>query len=236
MKEQESNRNKMEPYELFLQKTVGNSELRKEILNNGRFREASLNGIKQDLDEFDSQATGLLIRTLLANLVNGAVWNQDQRDCALQILPLINLGAIEPETLAKYFSASLKRLKDDADPYGEIDAILQTGKIIAPYIAQHRIMIGRNLRSLSAGFREDEEAYAYISDIEKEIGTIMLPPLNATEASVKVLAVEGLSDPEISTRLKIPSRQVAYIRHKLNQRQEIPPRSTKHGGPKTYRS
>lgn len=214
----------IEPHVLFLDSTVGNAGTRRQILRNEGDKDVILGGIKKELQTYDDQITKLLVQNIFNNLVDGAAWNQDQRDCVLQIFPLINLGAIEPKILAKYYSSSLDKLKNDADPYGEIDAILQAGKIIAPYITQHRIMIGHRLNRLRTDFNKDEEAYAYIHNIQEEIEAIMLPPLSDIETEVKVLAVGGNTQKEMSKILNISIERVALIKHKLIQREEISPR------------
>lgn len=222
----------IEPCVSFLQDTLRNDAIRQQILRNGRSRDAALNAIKEALDEFDPKETELLVKTFLENFANDAIWNQNQRDFALEIFPLIDLGRVNGKKLTQYYLSSLAQLSPTADVNGEIDALLQVGKMITPHMDTPGASVRTAFTKLAKRFEGDERKY-FDDNTEDLLARIPNAPsvqsapledlgsVETTKTNIINLRGQGLSNPAIVIQLNLTPGSLGYRITKLIASGEI---------------
>lgn len=190
------------PQEL-LQDLFGNKEYLRQILigkNNIPFLEQK----KRRIDDLNPQEKVIFLEQTFAILSDPNPRSQDQRDVALDLLRIIDLKNIDPEKLKKSYLKAASNLKKnlniDSDPYGEIHALLEAGKIIVPFIENSRNITQEWNRVAKAFTGLDRQK---ILDDIKEIRQLMPSKFLELDSNVKILLNEGLRDQDIATELGV---------------------------------
>jgi hypothetical protein len=131
--------------ELILQSILENKAVLKEVVTEGQGKTSILEKAKQQINFLDPQQKILFLEKTFAILSDSNPQHQDKRDASLELLNIIDLKSIEPKELAKTYIKAVSNLREnlnqDSDIYGEIDALLQAGKTIVPFIenSKHHI-------------------------------------------------------------------------------------------------
>ena len=207
-----------QPYSVELplttfQSIIENNQRREQVMKNGRFKEPVLNGIENELDQFDSIETELLIKNIFSNLANGAAWDQEQRAFVIKIFPLVKIEKISTRKLSIHYSNALTELVNDAD-YEKVDALLQVGKVIAPRMTDNTPSIKKQLDRLVSLFEGEKRKYIY----NKKIAILTrIPDISSKQSlldkcdydiEIKKLIDQGKTNLQISIELKLPLSNV----------------------------
>lgn len=166
---------------LLLESILGNRKTLRTILSRSEERETILDKASVSIIALDATEATTFTKTILRGLATeDTQWNQDRRDGALEILPLVDLGKIRQEELTQSYIEAVASQNGDSDPYGTISGLGEAGKIVGPFLppgAQTRERVN-GAWAFVAGLFEGE-AKTFIDGIKAEV--IATIPLNAEE-------------------------------------------------------
>lgn len=199
--------------------TLKNKGNLRQLLTDSGNKDTLLGKIRQDMDSFDPQEKLSFFRSTLNVLSDGKSWNQDQRDVALELLKLLDLQKIEGKEIKEYYLISVDALSLDADPYGEIDALLTAGKIVAPFIPYSAATNGKIDRAWAIVIlRCPEDDRQKILDDVAQIKELIPSQDSVFDQQVQTLAQNHQPDNEIAQALKADPDEVARAIDRLKKR------------------
>lgn len=220
-----------DPVSLFLHKTIGQEAFCKELIRNPTIREHVLKAQKEEIDSFDPQQTELLIQTMLTNLTNQNVWNVNQRDTALLLMRLIDFKKVDQGKLVRDYLTAINNLPQHADVFGgEIDALLEAGTIIAPYMPNTKLKVNVAWNTIASRFANDVDALDHINSTKNKISELIPYGNSDFHSDVKTLYDEGLKKQEIADQLDVSEERVMRAISRLIKRNQVIPH--KKGRPK----
>jgi len=107
----------------------------------GNEKQETLQRLGQEIKDFNAVQTETLLKIILSGLsTDDRYWTQGARESALSVLPIIDLQKIVPKNkIFDHYSSAVGNILDlginQLDPYGEFDAVIRAGSILAPHIA-----------------------------------------------------------------------------------------------------
>lgn len=107
----------------------------------GEEKQKTLQRIGQEIKDFNAVQTETLLKIILSGLsTDNRYWTQDARESALAVLPIIDLKKIVPKNkIFDHYSLAVGNVLDlsidQLDPYGQFDAVIGAGAILAPHLA-----------------------------------------------------------------------------------------------------
>lgn len=143
---------------------------------------------------------------------------QDQRSTGLHLLGVINLESVDSKKLKENYMKSLSDLKEnpnnDSGSYGEIYALLEAGKIIAPFLKNTQGIL-QEWDRIAKLFKKDSEDYQAIHEGIKEIRQ-----QGASEFDKRIaeLIGERMSNKDIASKLQINELDVKRSTSRLHKR------------------
>lgn len=156
------------------------------------------------INSFDPQEKVLFLEKTFAILSDSNPRSQDRRDAALNLLRVMDLTSVDPEGLKDSYLKAVRNLREnlnlDSDPYGEIHALLEAGKIIAPFIKNSK-GIAQAWNPVANAFTRDD-CQEILDDIE-EIKQLTPKTFSESDARVLMLVEKGLQNQEIAAQLGV---------------------------------
>lgn len=216
---------------LFLQTIFDNKTDLKELVTGGPGKTSILERAKQQLNSFDPQEKIRFLKNIFAILSNPDRDYQNKRDCALELLNIMDLKSIDPKELTETYRKAVYNLQEnlnqDSDPCGEIDALLEAGKIIAPFIKKNG-NITRAWKLVADVFKgdgsdsEDDrqknlDRQKILNDIE-EIRQLISKTLSEFDTKVLISAQRGLRNQQIAAELRVKIKDIQRSKYRIKNK------------------
>lgn len=148
---------------LLIEGVLGNRRNLATLLSQADEREDILDRASNDIAALDAAETGIFVKTLLNGLSrDDTLWNQDKRDGALELFPLVDFGKLRGEQLAQDYLDAIAAQNADSDPYGTIYSLLEAGKSFASYLppgAETRERVNNAWNSVASNFDGVDKTY-----------------------------------------------------------------------------
>lgn len=174
---------------------------------------------KQQINSLDPQEKVLFLEKTFAILSDPNPEYQNERDAALDILRVIDLTSLDRKKLEKTYVKAVSNLREDlnqdSDLYGEIDALLEAGKIIAPFIENSRA-ITQVWKHVAKVFTGDD--HQKILDDIKEIKQLIPKTLSEFDIKVATLIKERLRNQEIAAKLSVTILEIKQSVSRLSNK------------------
>lgn len=204
----------------LLRSIFDNETVLSDLVTDRPAKASILEKAKQQINAFDPQEKVLFLEKIFAILSDPNPDSQNQREAALELLNVVDLKSINPKDLSKSYTKAVydlwEDLNQDSDPYGEIHALLEAGKIIAPFI--------ENGKAISRAWNPVAEAFVgdvrqkILDDIEK---IRQLIPTTISEFDIKVrmyIIKERLRNLEIAVKLGVTELEVRLAAGRLRRK------------------
>lgn len=209
----------------FLQRLDDKEFCIKLITTNGD-KDALLEGLKRNIFDFTSLEKISLLKGVLNYLSDEGEesWRQNRRDAGLEVLRLVDLTSLTPQELTNIslqYIRTVYAVNEALNPnlYGEIDALLEAGKIIAPAMSRdsYGMHVAKGWRTVASRFTEPEQTYILCKsrEIQGRMPKSNKPPSDL-EQEVTELANQGLSNKEIAAKLKVKTKKVYELIKRLS--------------------
>lgn len=179
------------------------------------------------INAFDPQEKVIFLEKTFAILSNPDPLSQNQRDAGLDLLNVTDLADVDREKLKKSYLKAVynlhKDLNRDSDPYGEIHALLEAGKIIAPFLENSRgVAISWN--RVAKAFTGDD-CQKILDDI-KEIRLLIPKTFSEFDTNVAMHMKDGLRNQEIAEKLGVApieiNRSISRLKNKDRDMKKFP--------------
>lgn len=199
-------------------RSLDSKEFCLKIITTNKDKDTILQGLRHDMSDFTSlEKTSLVIGifTILSKLDPGGE-KQHQRTAGLDVLSLVDLTSLttqESNSIAMHYVETVSQMDADHDPLGEIDAFLEAGKIIAPFISNFRLYLSRRWRTVASRFTGDEREH--ILNKREEIKQRMPSRPNEFDQQVEGLAKQGAFNKDIAKMLQTTPIEVNRAIHRL---------------------
>lgn len=216
------------PTELFLQRTLGNEEVCRLLItpNRSGATEAIIGRIQKNLDDFTRHDKARLVKHLFTFMADTGDSSkvQSKRDGALELLMLVDLEGVDKRQISNAYLTTVSALDGDSDPLGEIDALLNAGKMIAPFIPTYRQKVTNAWNKVASSFATDEKTHDDILKRVQEMEYNMPPQLPNFEERVATLANRGFSNSQIREELSASPKEVRNAITRLIRKGLVQPR------------
>ncbi len=173
---------------VFLEGIFGNKRTLQTLLSRSDEKELILDNASAEIASFDGVETRSLVRSLLNGLSrDDKQWDQDRRDCALEVLQVVDLEKIRRDRLTQDYIDIISSQNENSDPYGTISALLNAGTIVGPYLipgAETRERVNSVWNNVVGKFEGDDRQY-----IDEEKRNVV--------RSIHLQAEELLGNPEV---------------------------------------
>lgn len=194
-------------------------------------KDALLQGLRHDMSDFTPLEKISLVKGIFTNLskLDTTGKKQYQRDAGLEVLRLVDLTSLTPQELsiiAMHYIKTVYQMDRDYDPLGEIDALLETGNILAPSIPTnhntYKMYVVNAWTNVASEFGEDDKNYILnkSEEIKKNIPSDMHNSFKYSEfdQQVEELARQDLSNKNIAETLQTTQIEVRKAIYRLRKR------------------
>ena len=216
---------------LILQSVLDNNTVIKELVTNGPRKKSILEEAGQQINSLEPQEKIIFLQETFAILSDSDHGYQDKRDAALELLNIMDLKSIDPKELTETYRKAVYNLQEnlnqDSDPCGEIDALLEAGKIIAPFIKKNG-NITRAWKLVADVFKgdgsdsEDDrqknlDRQKILNDIE-EIRQLISKTLSEFDTKVLISAQRGLRNQQIAAELRVKIKDIQRSKYRIKNK------------------
>lgn len=155
------------------------NKLLKTLVDNGQFRTALISKnnkiivdtIKNETDGYSSAETSELVSGIFSVIADRDNRNNpDKLDAAVQILNTLDFDKVDPEKTVESYSKALLEVTPLSDPYGQITAFLEAGKLIAPHLSYEQ---GKTLKVSWTKVKSMFDRHTDYPYIEQSVRSIM---------------------------------------------------------------
>lgn len=186
---------------VFINETILNPANSRKLFT-GEEKQKNLQNIGQEIKDFNAVQTETLLKIILNGLsTDNRYWTQDAREAALEVLPIIDLQKVVPkDKIFDHYSQAIGNMLDlsidQLDPYGQFDAVLRAGMVLASHIASSGY--GKSeIDSLISELKDKAKLYSTIktsSNFSEEDTKYLLDQINQLEAEIYSYGVEEGSE------------------------------------------
>ena len=208
----------------------------------GEGKQDALQKLGQEIKDFNAVQTETLLKIILNGLsTDNRYWTQGARESALTVLPIIDLQKIVPKNkIFDHYSSAVGDILDmdinQLDPYGQFDAVIRAGAILAPHLASSGYEIAEidslinELKTKAKLYPTVDASYLHdeISALEEKISHYKIEQAADEEGGreelanqVKALQDAGLSFTEIADQLGESIQAVVDARQPEGDQSEL---------------
>ena len=217
--------------ELILQSFLEDNTVLKQLVTDEPGKIFILQKARRQINSLDQQEKIIFLEKTFAILSDSDPNpnQQNQRDAALDLLRSMNLAGVNKEGLTKAYVEAVSNLREglnqDSDPYGEIDALLEAGKTIAPFIKKRGPITQSWNRVANTFTGADHDKI--LDDIE-EIRQLIPKTLSEFDTNVLIRIEKGQRNKKIADEFGVPLSSIQQsVRRIINKGMMIPRESEK---------